>query len=100
MKKLITSWTIMGVIAALIIMPFATTVQAQDYFEAREPGGGAMIYDLVVIRPVGIVATAVGSVAWLISLPFSALGDNVDQATDKLIKEPGKYTFVRPIGEF
>lgn len=93
-------WAIMGVIAALIITPFATTVQAQDYFEAREPGGGAMIYDLVVLRPVGIVATAVGSVAWLISLPFSALGDNVDQATDKLIKTPGKFTFVRPIGEF
>ena len=90
----------MGVIAALIIMPFATTVQAQDYFEAREPGGGAMIYDLVVLRPVGIVATAVGSVAWLISLPFSALGDNVDQATDKLVKTPGKFTFVRPLGEF
>ncbi len=100
MQKLTTSWAVMGVIAALIIMPFATTVQAQDYFEAREPGGGAMIYDLVVLRPVGIVATAVGSVAWLISLPFSALGDNVDQATDKLVKEPGKFTFVRPIGEF
>lgn len=100
MQKLTTSWAVIGVIAALIIMPFATTVQAQDYFESREPGGGAMIYDLVVLRPVGIVATAVGSVAWLFSLPFSALGDNVGQATDKLIKEPGKFTFVRPIGEF
>jgi hypothetical protein len=100
MRKLTTSWAIIGLIAAMIITPFATTVHAQDYFEAREPGGGAMIYDLVVLRPVGIVATAAGSVAWLISLPFSALGDNVDQATDKLIKTPGKFTFVRPIGEF
>ncbi|MGD8724866.1 MAG: hypothetical protein PVG00_13085, partial [Desulfobacterales bacterium] len=72
MRKLIKSWAVIGVIAALIIMPFATTVQAQDYFEAKEPGGGAMMYDTIVVRPIGIVATAVGSVFWLVSWPFSA----------------------------
>ena len=90
----------MGVIAALICMPLANSALAQDYFEAKEPGGGAMMYDTIVVRPVGIVATAVGSVFWLISLPFSALGDNVDTATQKLVKEPAAYTFKRPIGEF
>ena len=100
MRKLTTSWAIIGVIAALIIMPFATTVQAQDYFETREPGGGAMMYDTNVVRPVGIVATAVGSIFWLISLPFSASGDNVDMATEKLVKEPAAFTFKRPLGEF
>ena len=100
MRKLTTSWAAIGVIAALIIMPFATTVQAQDYFEAREPGGGAMMYDTIVVRPVGIVATAVGSVFWLVSLPFSALSDSTDMATEKLVKEPAAFTFRRPLGEF
>jgi hypothetical protein len=100
MRKLTTSWAIIGVIAALIIMPFATTVQAQDYFETREPGGGAMMYDTIVVRPVGIVATAVGSIFWLVSLPFSISGDNVDMATEKLVKEPAAFTFKRPLGEF
>jgi hypothetical protein len=100
MRKLTTSWAIIGVIAALIIMPFATTVQAQDYFETREPGGGAMMYDTIVVRPIGIVATAVGSVFWLVSWPFSALSDSTDMATKKLIKEPAAYTFRRPLGEF
>jgi len=59
-----------------------------------------MIYDTVVVRPIGIVATAVGSVFWLISLPFSASGGNVDMATKKLVKEPAAYTFDRPLGEF
>jgi len=40
------------------------------------------------------------SVFWLIGLPFSAAGGNVDAATEKLIKEPAKYTFDRPLGEF
>ena len=90
----------MGVIAAMICVPFVTSAHAQDYFEAKEPGGGAMLYDTVVVRPVGFVATAVGSVFWLISLPFSASGDNTDQATEKLVKEPAAYTFKRPLGEF
>lgn len=100
MRNLTKSWAVSIVIAALICVPFAATAQAQDYFEAKEPGGGAMMYDTVVVRPIGIVATAVGSVFWLVSLPFSALGDNTEMATKKLVKEPAAYTFKRPLGEF
>jgi len=100
MRNNLKSWVVFGVIAALIGVPFATSALAQEYFETKEPGGGAMMYDLVVVRPIGMVATAVGSVFWLIGLPFSAAGGNVDAATEKLIKEPAKYTFDRPLGEF
>ena len=100
MRNMSKSWVVFGVIAALIAVPFATSALAQEYFEAKEPGGGAMMYDVLVVRPVGVVATAVGSLFWLVGLPFSASGDNVDTATDKLVKEPAKYTFDRPLGEF
>jgi hypothetical protein len=73
---------------------------AQEYFETEDPGGGEMMFDLVVVRPVGIVATALGSVVYVISLPFSALGDNVGVAGQKLVQEPASYTFKRPLGEF
>jgi hypothetical protein len=100
MRNIMKSWMVFGVIAALIAVPFATSALAQEYFESKEPGGGAMIYDVLVVRPVGMVATAVGSLFWLVGLPFSASGDNVDTATEKLVKEPAKYTFDRPLGEF
>jgi len=100
MRNLAKSWAIFGVIAALICVPFATSAMAQEYFEAKEPGGGAMMYDLVVIRPIGLVATILGSATWLVSLPFSAAGNNVDTATQKLVKDPAGYTFKRPLGEF
>jgi uncharacterized membrane protein len=100
MRNTVKSWVVLGVIAALIAVPFATSALAQEYFQTKEPGGGAMMYDMVVVRPIGLVATAVGSVFWLISLPFSASGDNVDTATEKLVKEPAAYTFDRPLGEF
>jgi uncharacterized membrane protein len=93
-------WVVFGVIAALIVVPFATSALAQEYFETREPSSGAMMYDMIVLRPVGAVATVIGSAVWLISLPFSAAGDNTDAATTKLVKEPAKFTFKRPLGEF
>jgi ABC-type microcin C transport system permease subunit YejB len=100
MRNTVKTWVVLGVNAALIAVPFATSALAQEYFQTKEPGGGAMMYDMVVVRPIGLVATAVGSVFWLISLPFSASGDNVDTATEKLVKEPAAYTFDRPLGEF
>jgi len=100
MRNVVKSCMVFGVIAALICIPLANSALAEEYFKTQEPGGGAMIFDMVVVRPVGLAATAIGSVFWLISLPFSASGDNVDVATQKLIKEPAAFTFKRPLGEF
>jgi hypothetical protein len=87
-------------IAAMMIMPLATTAVAEEYFEAEDPSGGAMLFDVTVVRPVGIVATAVGCVFFVVSSPFSALGGNIDTAREKLINDPAAFTFKRPLGEF
>ena len=91
---------IIFVILALMVMPFASTALAREYFEAEDPSGGAMIFDFIVVRPVGIIATGIGGFFFLISSPFSALGDNIGTAGEKLFKEPAKFTFKRPLGEF
>lgn len=88
------------IISVLMIVPFATTALAEEYFEKDDPSGGMMIYDFMLVRPVGIVATAVGSVFFVISLPFSALGQNTGDAAQALVKDPAAYTFSRPLGEF
>jgi hypothetical protein len=100
MFKIAKKSLIIVMIAAMMIMPLATTTFAEEYFEAEEPSGGAMMFDLAVVRPVGIVATAVGCVFFIVSSPFSALGGNIDTAGEKLVKDPVAYTFKRPLGEF
>jgi hypothetical protein len=100
MFKLAKKTLILMTVASLLIIPFGSTAMAQEYFETEEPSGGAMLYDLCVVRPVALVATALGSVVFVLSWPFSALGDNSDVAGQKLVKDPAKYTFVRPLGEF
>jgi hypothetical protein len=66
----------------------------------REPGPAGMIIDGLVVRPLGLVATIVGSVLFVITLPFSAMGGNVAQARENLVERPAAYTFDRCLGCF
>jgi hypothetical protein len=100
MKKLANQSIIFAMIAVLVLIPFGSAALAEEYFEAEEPEGGEMIYDAVIVRPIGMVATAIGSVFFVLTLPFSAAGDNVDAAQEELIKRPARFTFKRPLGEF
>lgn len=60
----------------------------------------AMVIDAVIIRPVMLVTTAVGVVAFVASLPFTIPSDSVGKAGEALVVEPAAYTFTRPLGEF
>jgi hypothetical protein len=59
-----------------------------------------MLADTVMVRPLTLVGTAVGVVAFVVTLPFSALGGNVGEAGQLLVVDPAKYTFIRPLGVF
>jgi len=100
MFKIAKKFLIIAMIAAMIIMPFATSTLAAEYWDEEDPSGGEMMFDFVVLRPVGLVATAVGSVFFVISSPFAALGGNMDTAKEKLVKDPAAFTFKRPLGQF
>ena len=43
---------------------------------------------------------ALGMVFFVVTLPFSALGGNTDEAFDEMIAKPTKFTFSRPLGHF
>ena len=66
----------------------------------RQPGAAGMILDGLVVRPISLVATVVGAVAFVITLPFSGEGGNVDEAREKLVVRPAAYTFSRCLGCF
>ncbi len=94
----------LGLVLALSMGLSAGPVGATGYqpgaYEAGRPSAAAMFVDGVLVRPLGIVATALGSVTWLVTLPFSALGGNVGEAGKSLVKDPARFTFARPLGEF
>ena len=69
-----------------------------DYVNADAPKGYAMLGDLLIARPLLICATVIGAAAFVVSLPFSALGGNVKEAGRALVVEPGREAFVRCLG--
>lgn len=55
--------------------------------------------DLILTRPLGIVACAFGTAGTIISLPFLAFNpDLAAPVVDNMLTKPGDYTFIRPVG--
>ncbi|OUS12518.1 hypothetical protein A9Q89_05630 [Gammaproteobacteria bacterium 53_120_T64] len=79
--------------ALLICQP----VWSSEY-DPHGPSGLDMAADLLIGRPVLLATTIVGSAIWLVALPFSALGGNIDESAEVLVKGPARATFVRCLG--
>ncbi|AFU99725.1 hypothetical protein [Simiduia agarivorans] len=84
-------------VALTCCMAMASVGYAKDG-EIEEPTGAAMAVDLVLVRPVMLGLTVLGTAAFVVSLPFTAAGGNVKQAADTLVVGPGETTFVRCLG--
>ena len=74
------------------------TTSGNPLYDTNTPKGYAMLGDLIIARPLLIGATAIGVVAFGVSLPFTALGGNVGEAGEALVLEPGREAFVRCLG--
>ncbi|NVK36530.1 MAG: hypothetical protein HWE18_01275 [Gammaproteobacteria bacterium] len=86
----------MMILAAVCMFALPMHSQAQEIDET--PSAAAMAFDGLIIRPLTLVATAVGTVIWVATLPFSLLGGNAGEAADVLVLAPAKATFIRCLG--
>ena len=100
MHKIAKRPIIFVLVAALVFIPFGTSALAETYSNKAEIDAGIMAADFLFARPIGIVSIVAGSVLFVVSLPFSALGGNVKDASQKLVMDPVNFTFKRPLGEF
>lgn len=67
-------------------------------YTIQNPPAYAMIGDLLIARPLLLAATVIGAGAFVVSLPFTALGGGVGDAGKALVVDPAKATFVRCLG--
>ncbi len=100
MRKITKRSIAFFLIATLVFVPFATTAAAADQPQDDESNAGAMMFDFFIIRPLGIASVVLGSAVFIVSLPFSTLGGNVDNAAKKLVAAPFSFTFSRKLGHF
>ena len=94
MRKMMRNKALTSLMAGSLLLASAPSFAVVE----DEPSAGEMVADVVVARPIGLLATIGGAAAFVVSLPFSALGGNVPQAADALVVGPAKATFVRCLG--
>ena len=86
---------IIAVAVSCMLLP--QTLWAQEAVD-ESPNEWAMVGDLVVARPIGVVMTVGGTAVWLVSLPFTLLAGHASEAADTLIAGPVETTFMRCLG--
>jgi hypothetical protein len=82
--------------AALCAVPAYAIDQEQV---GREPTTNEVLADGLIARPLGLVGTVIGAAAWVVTLPFTLPSSSTARAADALVTRPGRYTFLRPIGQ-
>jgi len=70
-----------------------------DTGSTGEPDEIDMLLDGVLVRPLMLLYTGVSTAAFVVTLPFSAIGGNAGDAAEKLVVGPARYTFARPLGD-
>jgi hypothetical protein len=121
MKVLIASFLVLGLIVGGLASAHAGGTMKSPYSQSsaskptcppgweaayqeeeiyREPSGELILFDAMILRPLGVVATAVGTVgAAVFVAPWTANTCDWDLVEKKLIREPANYTFCRPLGD-
>jgi hypothetical protein len=89
------------VIAAAALALSAMSAQAQDRDGIdNTPSAAAMAFDFVLVRPLGLVATILGTGLFIAQLPFDAvMKDGAAVPAQKLVVDPASFTFRRPLGQ-
>lgn len=88
-------------IAAIVatgICVVAGSAQAEPANDTDRVGG--YVYDIGVLRTTGLLKTVIGSVLWVPAYPMAIASEQGRVVTERLVTEPARDTFKRPLGEF
>lgn len=61
---------------------------------------GRQVFDLTILRPLGLVQTAISAAAFIVAYPVALPFGGQDHCVDYLIADPVDRTFRRPLGDF
>jgi len=64
-----------------------------------EPTGDFIIFDVLVLRPLGLAAMTIGAALSVPAAPWAASSHSEDRVNRELIQKPYWYTFCRPLGD-
>ena len=102
MQKLLTQiakFFAMSVLIIQLVLPaqsMADSISKQK--QLNEPGPAEMVLDGLIVRPIMLGLTLLGTGLFIVTSPFSLAGGNAGDAADELMIKPAKMTFIRCLG--
>lgn len=96
-KRLIVTFLVLGLIASF--NDFASAAGEAQRASAK-PSAAAIAADLIVLRPIGLIGTVLGTCGFVVTLPVTIPLKKVDSIGQDLVIAPFHYTFERPLGKF
>ncbi|MEK6791231.1 MAG: hypothetical protein AABY45_05965 [Deltaproteobacteria bacterium] len=90
----------LAIVLILALMVTAAPVSSFAQADRPEPSAMEITFDVLVIRPLGISATIVGTGLFIVSLPFALPTGSVGLSARKLVADPFAFTFLRPVGYY
>jgi hypothetical protein len=87
MKRITATLLVVFIVISFSVPAFALDQEAE------------ITADVLLVRPVSLVATVLGTALFMVALPFSIPSGSVGSTAQALIAEPFKYTFMRPVGD-
>ncbi|QDF98996.1 hypothetical protein CJ010_21885 [Azoarcus sp. DD4] len=87
------------VLAASLLLP-AAPVMAQTNDSLTGDRGGDKAVDLFIVRPFSFVGSVLGTVGFVLALPFTIPSGTVGETGRDWVVDPLEYTFYRPLGNF
>jgi hypothetical protein len=90
---------IASLVAMIAILP--SGAGAVGYEDSLDDCSYPQTFDLMVMRPVGLVTMGLGAALYIPALPLTLLTSPGDlgTTTENLIKKPTRFTFRRGLGE-
>lgn len=86
-------------LAAAMHAPVALAEESGYSSVNDHPSAGAMAFDLLAVRPLGLASLVIGSTLFVLQLPFDiAVEDGVRAPFEALVAKPARFTFARPLG--
>ena len=84
----------------LVFVLCAAPAAAQEAGEGGGPSTGAIVFDIMVLRPLGALQTLVGLALFAVAGPLSMPSGSADEAWDVFVSIPYDEAFTRRLGRF
>jgi len=65
----------------------------------EDPSGESIIFDAVILRPLGLASMVVGAAGAIVSAPWATSSCTWGRVHRQLIEKPYCYTWARPLGD-